>query len=393
MVELKCSNCGAQLCVEPGAATVRCAFCGAEYLLERPVQNEEKAGARDVTGADGTPIVNVFVPQGWKAEAGVLGGNHSHQMPVVPMLALTCADGRIAFTGPRAYGDSSNGMVQDGQYDMRTVTEYCRYRSARQQAEQCAQDAARRCAFTEIHLLRENPLASGAQQELETQARQMQEANPRASVEASSGEFLYSFRVNGEEGCFLCASASVRLRRTLNAGTGMLGGMLGKLMGAVEPDLWFLLFDCTLVCSVGRFSAYAPLLEQTIASIRLTPQLQQAIAECQGRYAQAQFNTAGYAAQAAAQTSRNLSRIGAEEQQIIQQEHEAFSASQDRMAQQRYESTMGVNTYYGMEGRDVTASTRADHVYQNRQDSDVILGKEGAPLDGMPDWGELKQKP
>ncbi len=387
MIEMKCPNCGAQLHPAPGADSVKCPFCGAEYRLEQNEQRRSKAGMQTVCDPEGVPTVNVYVPEGWTAQAGVLAGNHSYMMPITPMLVLTCADGRIMFTGPRAYG-SATGMIQDGAYDARNCVEYAHYRNAGQTADMRMNEAARTVGCTNIQLVQQSPLSQELQANLNAQVQQLQVSNPGVRPEAEGGEYLYSFTIDNEEGRFLCTSESV----IMHSAASQMGGFFGKLAGMAAPETWYALFDCTLFCGIDKYEAYRKIFYQTISTVSLTPQFEQSVARCHQMRNQQLMNNSINASRAAAQTSQNLSRIHNDISDGIMSRYENNAASQDRISEMRHESMMDVNTFQGNDGRNVEFDTRADHVYQHTQDSDFLVGKEGAPLDGMSNFDELKRK-
>ena len=133
---------------------------------------------------------------------------------------------------------------------------------------------------------------------------------------------------------------------------------------------------------------YLPVMQQIVGQMNAF--IENEKMKARNTVANAQFNMAQQNIASMERRSAIIADTNAYTSNIAHQMMANNAASHNRVANLNSEMIPEVNSYYGSDGI-VEASTRYDHVYQNRTDPDLYAAQEGDYYEPGVDFTELKR--
>ncbi len=438
MKEMICQHCGAGLKWDGISRTVKCGFCGAEYLMH---PKEERGGQLPAYG-DGTvvpmtiygdafiqdrPFIKSYVPVGWRIMTGQADRIDMMGNPIVPEIRLTAPDESafIFFRGLSRYKhiepNAMNARLQ-GQLDFGPINlmnpSYFRLKSF-MPAEECLDVLIREnCRIQNMQTVSEQ---TADEKEKERQQRII-ELGRRAGFSEVWPEWLRRVsRGMLPNGTPVMAVAETRVVLNIRGQTpqgmqnpgmqagsllgGFMGGLLNK-MGAFtgnssELRIWETQYELFGISPEKDFEKLLEEFEKVDQTVDYLPVMQQIVGQMnafienekmktQNTIANAQFNMAQERMASMDRRGAIIADTNAYTSNIQHQMMADNASSHDRVANLNSEMIREVNTYHGSEGV-VEASTRYDHVYEHRTNSDVYAAQEGNYFQPGVDFTELKR--
>ena len=437
MRRLNCPKCGNGIMWDERGERVRCPVCGAQYRMH---PGSRGRGVRLGTGGEapieitqgryaGAALVKSFAPKGWRMTTNAPEAESNLLVPLTPQVEYAAPDGGafITYTGARAY----NHLEPTPQ-------------NAPQQGRMALPDRMISLAYRDADaicegMLKGNPnlqdvrvLSSFNQPDpwAERFMRNTVEEYARAGTLNPGGSWAKRYcvaldRNRGEwhkliEVMVTCAFLPVppqeqqlyQMMLATRARAFPMGGMFGMRQPPIEPPQPKLRWTVNYVVETSaKKEAFTeamryheqirnsfsplPLFEQESARIRDALLLQTMQETNAINDALSQMNRDNMASwDRRQQIIRETSDYGT---QVMRDMRESTAQTHQRVNNLRSEAIRGVNTYYTHntgygEPSVVEASTRWDHVYQNRRHPDTYAAHTGdAPLEFGVDFEELER--
>ncbi|MCR4655529.1 MAG: hypothetical protein K5770_04775 [Lachnospiraceae bacterium] len=438
MKDMICKHCGAGIRWDGMSKTVKCGFCGAEYIMhpeaegggQLPVRGNGTVVPMTIYGDDfikDRPIIKSYVPAGWRIATGQADRIDMMGNPLVPEIRLTSPDDSafIFFRGLSRYRHiepaAMNRRLQ-GQLDFGPINpmnpSYFRLKSF-MTADECLDALVNEnCRIQNLRTVSEN---TEDEKEMERQ-RRIIEAGRQAGFSEVHPKWLrrISKGINAK-GVPVMAVAETRVVLSIrsqmaqgvqNPGTragsflnGFMGGILNMMGGfsgsSPEFKVWETQYELLGISQEKDFEGLMEEFEKVDQSVDYLPAMQQIIAQMNAfienekmragnAVSNAQLNMAQENMASMERRSAIIADTNAYTGNIQQQMIADNAASHSRVANLNSEMIREVNTYRGSDGV-VEASARYDHVYQHRTDPDTYAAQEGDYYEPGVDFSELKR--
>lgn len=443
MQRLTCQQCQASLNWDGQSPIVTCEYCGTRYQMH-PRQGGASTGVTVGVGEvsplqtsrgqyAGRALIQSFVPKGWKVTTNAPEQQANLLVPLTLQVLLEDPSGEISllYTGARAYNHldyTPQTAAQQGQIAHPDWMIPLAYRDA---AALCDGTVAGNGEIAEAKPVRQQKdpdqlagewlrkeLASyqngqilqsdGSWCRTEYAVKDRQGKPYRKAVEAMVTYAV--FPVPPQEQMLYQMLQQTQARAF--GGMGLLGGLMGGRMNAVQPPQpklrWIAQYVLEVSAAEGAFPRAMEVLEQVRRTIQPLPLFHQETERLRQQILLMAQQESGAINDALSQMNRDRMASWDRQQNIIQSTHEYTTgvmrqmqqdnaATMDRVNNLRSEAIRGVNTYYTAAGgpgdpRVVEADIGWDHVYQNTQHPDWYAASTGeAPLEFGVDYEELKQ--
>ncbi len=446
MQRLACQTCGAALHWDGQTPTVRCSFCGTEYLMHpREAQRAERAsnvgrGQVDAFAltqgvGTGTSVAQSFIPKGWRVSTQAIDQSISLLVPVVLDVSYDRGDNttRLRYQTVRLYAhldNSPQNAAAQGQFQLSNGAITLAHRNTQAVCdEQALQLAQGLVGVQHLQLLNESHtapamVAKTAQSARETFTEQGKQninlewchrhylaqthAGNRHLVVEALGLSYYEPPSQREIMAYqqlapLLAQSQMRLMGLMGMGMGM-----GNVPQPPQPKLfWGTLLIGSLVASDNTVVEATEMLEKVRESFKTLPACDQIRRQLEDYLMQAMVQASNAEAQAFSQMTAAQNASWDRRSAIIRDANDHANsvmhsmmpdnaAVNDRMANLRSETIRGVNSYYtnpatrGYGSPNVVeADVRYDHVWQSHDHPDSFVAAEGDWLEPGVDFEEL----
>lgn len=424
---LTCRRCGTRLTWDETSPILACPVCGTRYRMHpRTTRGGVGVGAGTVSPIQttqgqyaGIPMVQSYVPKGWKTNTAALEAESNILLPLTPQIEYASPDGKafITYTGLRGY-DHLEPIPQNAQMQGRvspsSKTIGLAYREAGVICDGIVQGNPN---LSDARLLSESGQPDvWARKVIQTSLKDYASSgmiNPGASWSKKT----YAVRDrNGRTWQKLIEAMVTYAFIPVSPAEQQLYQMALRTMRVMvhpiqppQPKLrWIVNYVLETSAMDPAFSEARQYHDQIRNSFELLPTFHQEFSRIRDALVLQNIQETNAVNDALSQMNRDnmaswdrrqgiirdASNYGT---QVMREMRESTARTHDRAANLRSETIREVNTYYTNHGgyddpRVVEASTQWDHVYQNRQNPDVYAASTGAaPLEFGVDFEELRQ--
>ena len=417
---IQCPKCRGMFIWDESSPTARCGRCRTEYSMH-PRENSAdsvfmpSAGRGQVdlltvpneSTIRNRPIIKTYIPKGWHYGCSLAGDRFDLvSNPFVVSVTFSAPDGsaKIVFIGECFYRHidltPQTAMLQNRLDDF-TVSRspsFFRLKTYMSAPEYCNM-LAESSSAKQLRIVSEKP---ADRNEAEIQNRLVQSFLSRGFVDAQAdhaGRSYMGYTADGKQIRIYTETRIVRLLRISTAPAVQMVAMPGVFGTRMQPQIinqqrqdifWDTQYEYALIANSQNFDRAFAELEKIKNSIGYTPEYEQVRADAMALVNNAQLSMAQTRAASIDRQSQIISETNAYTSDIQRQMIAENAASHDRVARRNSEMIREVNSYQA-NGGTVEASTRFDHVYQNRNDSDLFAAQEGNSFVFGVDFEELKR--
>lgn len=400
MKVLLCTCCGAQLKSVPGSNILRCAYCGAEFVMETRAAGPSRSadGLTDIVGPKGV-YFRAYVPDGWNAVPFEDVDSLSAGCPARAGFSLKSPDGKgqIVFRSPALWRhyDPGDRRYTKNMLDTMTLT---RYRSYLPAADYCDELLSELCPEAKnIEMQCALPPSRERLDDLEkfkrTTSKNLSGTMPGAEFDAELAGKIYRFDTpEGAKRGAVTAMVDYVKRPSM--------GFFNMFGTGAQMD-WECIYEFVLVADADRFEAYFNEYRKMDGTVEEGAYFKALKTEAVNMIRQSQQQTQAYVSSVQNQMARDrananarISQINSEKAAYIsgvqQSVYQNTSNTFDRVAAMQSEAIRGVNSYAGLDGRTVEANVGWDHVYQNASSPENFAAATGSGFDSA-DYTELRR--
>ncbi len=420
MVRLECQQCGAGLHWDGSEKIVRCAYCGAEYLMH-PQTERFRAGYSDPYTGSGEvmaiPIkrnyefygmypIESFVPKGWRVSTKQANTEYYGDHAGNPFVTET------------EYRSPDNGvfiLLRGGNmYTDRKISRVPLFKSVDVMGSNLRIGAPFGAEQYCDHIMqRDVRPASGRKLRVVDADRKELEKQRKIYEDYANGGFAsltcewkrVIYEIADANGNRKAVSAETRVcdgykpSQQPMMGAGFFGGFFGG-MGNNYQHLWETQYEMLVIADPDRFNEALSTAERIFDSAKNTEDWEQIRAMYMQHIQNLQMQTASSMAQADMDSfHRQQGIVSSTHDSIMNTMHQMnanTAATHQRAANLHSESIRGVNTFhtaspgYGVPDV-VEADVKWDHVYQNTAHTDIFAASENYWLEPGVDFEELRR--
>ena len=420
MSSFNCRRCGNSIRWDDRSAIVRCGLCGAQYRMHPRTQQAN--GIRPIHTSKGqytgVAFVKSYIPTGWTTATNAPESEANLLVPLTLQIEYTASDNRacITFTGVRGYNHLEpvpQNVQMQGRISMPARMIGLAYRDSGTICDGLIQGNPN---LTDARLLSEmtHPDTWAADQirRLTEEYQQAGTLNPGGnwakkyySARLRNGQTLHKLVEALVTYAYLPVTPQEQQMYQLLLRTNIRG--ISRQVPPPQPKLrWSVNYILETSALEDAFSTAMQYHDQIRNSFEYLPAYQQETDRLREMFTLQSMQETNAINDAMAQMNRDNMASWDRRRNIIQgasdygtqvmrDMRESTARTNERVNNLRSETIREVNTYYthntGYGGPHVVeASTRWDHVYQNRQHPDRYAAKQGdAPLEYGVDFEEL----
>ncbi len=417
---IQCPRCKGVFIWDEGSPVARCARCGTEYSMHprrgqgnsvlMPPVGRGQVDLLTVPG-DSTvrnrPLLKCYIPNGWKYSCSLAGDRFDLvSNPFVVSVSFTSPDesARIVFTGESFYKHidptPQTAMLQNrlDDFTVNRSPSFFRLRTFMSAPDYCNMIAESSSA-KQLRLIYEK---QPDRTETDNQQNIIKSFLSKGFSDAQAdfaGRGYIGYRPDGKQIKIYAQTRVVRLLRISTVPSVQMVPMPSVFGVRMTPQMinqqrqeifWDTMYEFALIALSPNYERAYSELERIQSSIGRAPEYDQVYADAMALINNAQLSIAQARSASFERQSQIISDTNAYTSGIQRQMIADNAASHDRVARRNSEMIREVNSYQTSDGF-VEASTRFDHVYQNRRAPELFAAQEGNSFEFGVDFTELRR--
>ena len=420
MVRLECQSCGAGLHWDGSSETVRCSYCGAEYLMHPQTERFTRGYVDPFTGTGEVQAIPMqtnsefpgmyptksYVPKGWRVRSRQADpeyyGDHAGN-PFVFETEYRSPDNSVfvLLRGGNMYTDRKLSRVPLF-HQIDVLGSYLRIGSPFSAEQYCDYIMQRDICPASARKIR---VSEAGEKELAKQRKIYSDYMSNGFISLNCEWKRVFYEVNDNTGKRLIVSVETRLCDGYKPSQQpmMGGGMFGMFFGGMANNAqhyWETQYEMLVVAGPDSFDSALRTAEKIFATADVTEDRELIRMQFMQKLQGLQMDTAASIAKADMDSfHRQQGIISSTHSSIMNTIHEtnaATSATHQKVANMHSESLRGKNVYEtarpgGGVPEHVEADVKWDHVFQNTEQTDIFAASENYWLEPGVDFEELRR--